>query len=221
MRYFANAQPPSTPSFQHRAGSSSRPVARSSDVNFDEIPSPRRASSQKTAANARPGPSNLSHSVQAPDIDSDSDQDDGGGYDDGGTNQHDFDDYGPQEALEATPRRTSFLQIDQEDVEDEDAEMEDEALPVATPVKVNKGKQKVALDEEPVEEEVEEEITRGLEDVQPESDQDMDEPPEPEPVKPPRKKVKLPDENMPQVKSKTGSKKENRGASCEICTRLY
>jgi len=58
IQNLANARPAFLPAKSHR--SSIRPVARTSDIDYDKIPSPRpNTSSQKRARNGVPGPSSI------------------------------------------------------------------------------------------------------------------------------------------------------------------
>lgn len=129
--YFAHTRNPPSPSHStnlnstRRLGqSSSRPVPRSSDVDFDSVPSPRRSQQSRVLRQSNgAGPSNLSKSTVAFD-------DDEGGEVDGGGGDDGFDDYDPpgndaspdaHTASQRTPRRTSFSALDQDDEEEEEA----------------------------------------------------------------------------------------------------
>ncbi|KAF8176019.1 Mif2/CENP-C like-domain-containing protein [Pholiota molesta] len=126
VHHLVNMRPPTTPTTAGRRKSSIRPVARTSDVDFDKIPSPRPLhSTQRSSKNAGPGPSSLSHSVRAREVepDSDSPNEDAGdiygdynNMDNGG-----FDDYAPDETRTPTQasaqKKKSFGRID-EDVEE-------------------------------------------------------------------------------------------------------
>ncbi|TFK36420.1 Mif2/CENP-C like-domain-containing protein [Crucibulum laeve] len=221
LHYFSNARPPSTPTNLTRNGSSSRIVARTSDVDFDELPSPRRrASSLRPLNNGGPGPSTLSKSHSARDLNPSSDASDDGGYDDGGMGNG-FDDFGPQEGPspeQPTPRRTSFSQINEDDEEDEGDDPDADVLPQPTPGKRDKGKGRASAVEEPSEDDasVEDGIAESLADVDMGhySDEEEDEPqaePELEPEPQPKKKVKMAEEGKKsRVQSVTRNKKENR-----------
>jgi len=88
----------------------SRPVARTSDVDFDCISSPKPRSQSK--ANYGPGPLNFSNSISRRDVEPESDSSaEDAGYDDGGQDNVDvhvddgnggFGDYGPQESSKST-----------------------------------------------------------------------------------------------------------------------
>ncbi|KAF8163706.1 Mif2/CENP-C like-domain-containing protein [Crassisporium funariophilum] len=212
VHHLTNLRPPSTPS-SSRNRSSIRPVARTSDIDYDKIPSPRPTNSmQRNARNGGPGPSSLSRSMRVSDPEPPSDSpDEAGDYDNG--QDQDFDDYAPQEGHSpprSSPRRTSFGRIEQ-DQDDEDEGQEQEEPPHNTPLKSkqDKGKRKAERYEEPErEEEVEDEIAQGLEDVDlgpdPDEEEDDDTTPQP-PSKKPKKEVMR---EQPSTKSRT--KKENR-----------
>jgi centromere protein C len=219
----ANMRPPSTPTTLKRVGSS-RPVARTSDVDFDRIPSPKFRSQSK--ANYGPGPSNLSKSISRRDVQPESDSpDEGGGYDDGGQNNvdmdvddgngaFDFDDYGPRESSPSsrrTPKQTSFAEMSQDDDEEEG---EEDEPPEETPTKDkrDKGKGRAVVEEELEDEEVENDIANGLEDVEQEHYSDDEEEEEEPEVRPKGKKVKLSEETKPKRPTETRSrgKKENK-----------
>ena len=227
-------RPPSTPTTVGRSRSSNRPVARTSDVDFDKIPSPRPLSStQRSGQNARPGPSSLSKSIRARESTPDNAQDEGGHYDyqedDMGNG---FGDYAPQETPpESSPKRgrgrpRSFNRIeedneeqdeeqDEEPDEEQEQEQEDDEDREKTPTqpKRDKGKNRAVREEsrEPSEG-VEDEIAQGLEDVglgpgSDEEEEDIDQEPEP-----PVKKARVESPKKPGRKTKSTSKKENRGA---------
>ncbi|CAA7271041.1 unnamed protein product [Cyclocybe aegerita] len=211
VQHLINMRPPSTPTTAGRNRSSGRPVARTSEVDFDEIPSPRPlASSQRTMKNGGPGPSNLSRSTRAREPESESESPDEGPGDYGGGDYGDFDDYGPQENSpeQQSPRRTSFGQIEEDDEEPEEEE------PKQTPKgkgRHDKGKRRAEREpsEEHEEEEVEDEIAQGLEDVGLGADTDEEEETTP---KPPPRKVKVdekPKRTSPR-KTQSQSKKENK-----------
>ena len=223
----ASVRPPSTPTTVKRVGSTSRPVARTSDVDFDRIPSPKVRSQSK--ANYGPGPSSLSKSISRRDVEPESDSpDEAGGYDDGGQDYADmdaddgnggldFDDYGPQESSPSsrrTPKQTSFTQMDQDDDEEEG---EEDEPPEETPTKNkrDKGKGRAVVEEEQEDEEVEDDIANGLDDVEQEHySDDEEEEDEPE-VKLKGKKVKLPEETKtkPRTETRSKGKKENKRQS--------
>lgn len=124
-----------------------------------------------------PGPSSLSKSTTARDLARQRSIDrrnDAGSGNDGG-----FDDYGPQEGSqdEESPRRASFMEMDQDEEEDEqqnilgddEAEEEEEAdeMPVVPPPpssKKAKGKVRAVSIED--EEGMEDDIARGMDDVE-------------------------------------------------------
>lgn len=225
MRYLSNARIPSTPTLRNISGSS-RPVARSSEIDFDDIPSPRPRKSISRVAKA--GPSSLSTSVTArnfePDSDSDNEPADYGNYGDdmdvsGMENLNG--DYGaedspppPSPPQRSSPRRKSFAQIDQEmdgPDEDETEVDEPEEPPPESPPRMEKGKRKAHLEDIQEEDEaVEEEIAQGLNDVE-QYDSEGEEEREPSP--PPKKKQKVAEKDRPKKNTSSKSKKENWGES--------
>ncbi|KAF7337826.1 CENP-C-C domain-containing protein [Mycena venus] len=166
-----------------------RPIARTSDVDFDKVPSPRSPRSTRRSAGA--GPSRLGTQEL---LEHDEEERDYSGGDGGGG---------------GSPRQLSFTEMDSRDDEEEGGrggrgartthtEAEKGGIPkegrlakkVASPKKVvspnkGKGKGKAAPEPEPDEDmDMEDDIARGMEDV------DMELPPsdEEEPVQPPSKK---------------------------------
>ncbi|KDQ61227.1 hypothetical protein JAAARDRAFT_32229 [Jaapia argillacea MUCL 33604] len=138
MVYFSNARHPAMPSSVQRVGSSSRPVARASDVDFDELPSPRPSrrgssvASRRSMANGNvPGPSNLSRSSLPP-----PDEPDAGGMDDNSFEPGDNSGLPPSDDVPTPRQRTmshaSFTQMDQDDDDDDEGE-ELQVLQDATP----------------------------------------------------------------------------------------
>lgn len=126
MAYFSQNPKSPTPSARRVLGqSSSRPVPRRSSVDFDSVPSPKSVRPPRTSG-IRPsngaGPSNLSRSTVAADVDMDRDESDQ-----------------PTSSFDksAIMRRKSFSALGQDDEEEE----EHEEIDVTTPVKVN-GKSK-------------------------------------------------------------------------------
>ncbi|KZT09565.1 uncharacterized protein LAESUDRAFT_722528 [Laetiporus sulphureus 93-53] len=148
--YFAHARVNAITSSVVRVGSYSRPVAHTSDVDFDKVPSPRDSpifSARRTAIHARsPGPSHLSQTALGP-IDEDAPMDDGdmdygGGpdFDAAGFDSDDDNDLPvapypdePQEPMKTnggpTPR-TSFAQMDQEEEDEKQQYEDDEHMPM-------------------------------------------------------------------------------------------
>jgi centromere protein C len=230
VHHLVNMRPPTTPTTAGRRKSSIRPVARTSDVDFDKIPSPRPLhSTQRSSKNAGPGPSSLSHSVRAREVepDSDSPNEDAGdiygdynNMDNGG-----FDDYAPDETRTPTQasaqKKKSFGRID-EDVEESEGEegggQESEPEPEPEPPQESRSKQKQVNgkqkaparepSEESQEEEFEAEIAQGLEDVglDPGSDEEEEETPQP----PPKKAKVVPEKKPPGPKTASRGKKENK-----------
>lgn len=245
--HLANLRRPTTPTTAGRSRPSMRPVARTSDVDFDRIPSPNPPNlTRRSAANGGPGPSSLRKSIREPTPQSDpasesdnepaGDYGGGGGYDEGG-----FDDYGPQESPEdqRTPRQAVFSRIEEEDEnenEDQDQsrnwdrsddnqahqEMDE------TPTKNRKGKRKAVQDDPRYDEDVENEIAQGLDDVGLGSEREEEEEERASP--PPVKKTKVARENKKVVttttnstkpKTQTRSKKENRRSYPLIFSSLF
>ncbi|RDB22191.1 Centromere protein 3 [Hypsizygus marmoreus] len=221
LQYFANSRQPVTPSNLSRNGSSSRPVARTSDVDFDQVPSPRPRGSIRKSVGHGPGPSSLSRSIHARDLEQESDPPENdyddlenGGYNDqaGGSPNQD------------SPQGTSFTQMDQDDDDDEQDDPvgqqeydEPEQEPTPPPARRDKGKGRATLSEVPEEpeDEVEDEIAKGLEDVQHQqySDDDQadeEEHPEPEPRKVKKAKFAAEERHKPVGRPRGKSKKENR-----------
>lgn len=229
--YFAHARIPSITSSVQRIGSSSRPVPRQSDVDFDKIPSPRNGSSafsrrSSTINGISAGPSHLSHSL----ANMDDDSSDGGfnepfdgGYDDPGLPPSD-----PESDPEATPvpqrrksidvRRASFAQIGQD--EEDDPEGQDEQMQEEEEVERHmngkqakgkgKGKSKRVVEEEE-ELPMEDDIAQGLEEVenQPEEYSGPEEQEEPEPPRGKAKGRKREDDSTENRRSKKKARAEN------------
>lgn len=147
--YFAHTRnPPSSAhssnlSSTRRLGqSSSQPVLRSSDVDFDSVPSPRRSQQSRIPRQSNgAGPSTLSKSVVASDDDEQDEIMDGGGG--GGGGYDDYDAPGNEASPDAhaisqrTPRRTSFSTMNQDDDEEEADTMTPRQLPSSVTRKSN------------------------------------------------------------------------------------
>jgi len=132
-----------------------------------------------------------------------------------------FGDYGPQETPpDSSPKRgrgrpRSFSRIEEDDEEqDEEQEQEEEEDRERTPTQSrrDKGKSRAVREESREPSEVEDEIAQGLEDVglgpgSEEEEEDFDQVPEP-----PVKKARVESPKKPGRKTKSTSKKENRGA---------
>jgi centromere protein C len=234
MQYFANTQRPSTP---RRNGSSSRPVTRTSDIDFDQVPSPRQHGSQRKSASG-PGPSNLSKSLHARDLRQDQDSDppdndahDHGGMDDNGA----FEDYGQPDdgspPQDSPQHQTSFTQMDQDDDEDEgedgqgghdeERQQEEDRQTPLPPLRRNKGKERAVLPDVPEEDEdVEDEIAQGLQHY--DDDGGGEEEDRTEPEKRQNKKAKLTNEEARKPgRSRGKSKKENRSKSLLLRSTPY
>ncbi|OBZ65784.1 Centromere protein 3 [Grifola frondosa] len=150
--YFTHTRMTAITSSVQRVGSSSRPVARSSDVDFDKVPSPRASSgfsSRKSLANGHsarsPGPSRLSQSTVVRE------------EQDGGPN-----------GKAPTPRRTSFTRMDQEADQEDEEQVEDAIQPDSPQSAKARGKQRASRVQPPpdsmndVDEGMEDEIAQGL-----------------------------------------------------------
>ncbi|KAI0362563.1 hypothetical protein OH77DRAFT_1507986 [Trametes cingulata] len=213
--YFAHTRVNTITSSVQRVGSSSRPVAHTSDVDFDEVPSPRASPSytaRKSLPHGRgvrsPGPSRLSHSTVIQEQDDDSDGSVGGGapdFGDYGNDMDDEDDYPQQDTRTPrqgqTPRRTSFAQMDQE--AEEEAQVEDEMDYDRSPSAKARGKQRasyVSPPPLPQDDDMEPEIEQGLRDVEQEHIEEEDE--EPPSKKGGKRKREAPGKN---------ARKENQG----------
>lgn len=197
-------------------------MTRTSDIDFDEVPSPRpRGSVRKSMGHTSgSGPSRLSKSFNAVDMEEDSDpMDEGFDAPENGN-------YGgsPQES----PQGTSFVQLDRDDDDNEPEEgdyqqEEEEELPEhETPSRASKGKARALSDvPEGDESEVEDEIAKGLEnDGQRHSDEDEqvheEDFPEPQPRKTKKAKFAQEEVKKPQGRPRGKSKKENRRESFVI-----
>ncbi|KAJ7453078.1 Mif2/CENP-C like-domain-containing protein [Mycena latifolia] len=182
IQNYANARPPNTPR-------TPRPIARTSEVDFDQVPSPRLHGSGARAGGRTAGPSRLSQSAKEL-LDQDEDEDFGGGS---------FDDDAPPD--DDSPRQLSFTEMDREDDEEE----EQDELPVVSP-KRGKGKAREDVD-------MEDDIARGMDDVDmapPESDEDEAEPEPSPPKKAPPSKPKPKSPTKAKPKATARPQKENR-----------
>lgn len=180
MQHLVNLLPPISPPTLRRK-SSIRPIARTSDVDFDRIPSPRPISSlHKSLVNGGgPGPSTLSQSRSYREPESLAPTtDDGGEYDGGGGDgdQTMFDDHGREEDT-LDRGTTSFSQIDQDDEEEEEEEEDHEPTPKPTRQQKGKGKDISRQEMRDQDEEMENEIAQGLDGVELESDASQEMPP--------------------------------------------
>jgi centromere protein C len=165
MSFYANNRYAGAEDGASRVASSSRRTTRTSDVDFDQLPSHRP---RKSGANGSPlRPSSLSQS-HLPDPEPDDDHDQGG-------MDGDFEDYGPQEDDYApqndTPRRSSFTQIDR-DEEDEDGDLDNAQADPESPIRnssKDKGNGRAQIpdseDNQP-DPAMEDAIAQGLEDVE-------------------------------------------------------
>ncbi|KAJ6526231.1 Mif2/CENP-C like-domain-containing protein [Mycena vulgaris] len=177
IQNYSNNRQPNTPR-------TPRPIARTSEVDFDQVPSPRAHGSAGRTA----GPSRLARSAREL-LEQDEEDDDYGG---GGG----FDDYAPQED---SPRQLSFTEMDTRDEEEEDYENQ---LPVSSP---KRGKGKGKAREEVEDEEVEDDIARGMDDVDMAPDSDEESVRASPPKKPPPAA-----KPKPKPPAKSRAQKENR-----------
>ncbi|KAI9065444.1 hypothetical protein FKP32DRAFT_495726 [Trametes sanguinea] len=205
--YFRHTRVSSITSSVQRVGSSSRPVAHTSDVDFDEVPSPRASpsyTSRKSLPHSRSihssRPSRLSQSTVALGDDDDGSSVDGGLADYGGYEDHmdEEDDHTQQSTRTSrngmTPRRSSFTRMDQE--ADEEAEVEDEMDFNRSPSEKMRGKQRasfVSPPPAPPDDYMEEEIEHELQAIEEEAAEEEQE-------KPP---------------SKIGGKRNDKGSSAK------
>ncbi|KAG6887569.1 hypothetical protein C0992_011767 [Termitomyces sp. T32_za158] len=189
----------------NRNGSSSRAVARTSDIDFDHIPSPR--SSRKSAGSRS---SRLSISYVAP-----ADRSDGNdnvpdyGY--GG----DYDDQPDSSGEQDAPQGASFREMDEDDDDDEQDPPDEEPEETPPPYNHDKGKGRAALSDVPEEHEsdIEDEIAQSLEDIRQTYSDDEEPPPaeELEPSPPRAKKIKIAEKSSETTRQRNGrTKKENR-----------
>ncbi|KAJ6499184.1 Mif2/CENP-C like-domain-containing protein [Mycena sanguinolenta] len=208
IQNYSNTRPPNTPR-------TARPIARTSEVDFDQVPSPR-SPRPNGSARRTPRPSRLI--IQEPPQENDEDDDGGGGFDSYNGNE----DYGDGDS----PRQASFTEMDTRNDDDDD---EEDDGPVPTPKKPSpkkpspkkpspkkKGKEKAATPApEPAQNDsdMEDDIARGMDDVDldpPEEDEE-DEPVRPSPKKKgPKEKKK---QNPPKTITTTVQsrrQKENR-----------
>lgn len=208
--YFAHTRVNTITSSARRVGSSSRPVAQSSDVDFDKVPSPRDSSPIITGRRSiglprSPGPSRLSQSFAARDDHDNGPEDDGGmdydggglDFEAGGFDSDDDDDVAPAHSsrqeqqhskrLHGQPvRRTSFTQMDREDEEEEE---QVEELAAGPPSDKSRGKQRANGFVPYRDPELEDEIAQGFEEVdQGPVDEHMDDGEEQEEEQRPRKR---------------------------------
>ncbi|KAI1788403.1 Mif2/CENP-C like-domain-containing protein [Ganoderma leucocontextum] len=227
--YFAHTRVNSITSSVQRVGSSSRPVAHQSDVDFDAVPSPR-ASPTYTARRAAPNghsrtsvPSRLSQSMVVQESDEESDVDPGApNYDYGDYGEDDMQlDNSPPPPLPAsqasrTPqsahssRRTSFANLNQEEDEHVDEQqLEDDMNFNRSPSEKARGKRRATIHDDQ-DEDMEPEIALGLDDVEQEPvDEPIDEE-EPVQEEPHGKKGK---KTGGKEKAATNKRKENAGAT--------
>ncbi|KAI0306664.1 Mif2/CENP-C like-domain-containing protein [Multifurca ochricompacta] len=186
--YFSNARQPSSP-LLNRAGPSSRPMGRSSIVDFDAVPSPRPRKSLASGMRRASIGSPLRSPRAPPDIGIYPSIDDGGG---GVLSESDADIEEPEppskrSRYQKTPRRASFSIISQ----DSDGEN--------LPSPRSKGKREVTRknQREEGDDEVEKEIAQGLDDIEMDQVEEITEPP---PKKKPAEK-RPPKRAMPAMPS--------------------
>ncbi|KAF9053118.1 Mif2/CENP-C like-domain-containing protein [Panaeolus papilionaceus] len=217
MQHLSNMRPAHSPLTSGRR-SSMRPVARTSEINFDDIPSPRPLGS--SSRHAGPGPSSLSRSTRmgdySPEIDTtynndyshmDQDDDDDDDDDNGMGN-----DYGAQEASPPpSSRRTTFAQMDQDEDEDMEEEEDNERTPTQNHKQANNRRR---VERSPSRghsnEDIEDDIAQGLQNVddEPMEEDESEEEPAPPPPKKSKKEKEGPKKQVIPLQNR--SKKENR-----------
>lgn len=185
-------------SASRRVGSSSRPVARTPPIDFDEVPSPRPQGNRSTRT---PRPSRLSQAIASGSFFDDDPELDGApevemnGSDalDDFAGQNGMDDFG-----EDSPPHRSFQEMDRDDEDDELGQNHDDILPPdLSRISVKaKGKSRQMDDG------IEDDIGQGLDNIGPQSDE------EPAPRKVTKKKKK---DVQPKKIVKILPQKENRG----------
>jgi centromere protein C len=184
---FANGRLPSSSPLDRRAGSS----ARRTHVDFDEVPSPRPRKSLVSSMRRSSTGSPL-HSLNfSPDLHDDEpfDADDGGGDIEMDAEMEYSGSRSKSSKQQATTRRANTSNVVQNESDDDD-------IPKAQ----SKGKARMETQEEDVV--VEEEISRGLSDVDMQQDED-EEVAEPPPKKPPREKRPRKKGALPDVPCKS------------------
>lgn len=173
--YFSNARQPSSP-LANRAGSSSRLVARTSDVDYDAVPSPRQrksiASSMRRSSIGLP----LRSSNSPPDFDGDVPFDvEDGILDEGGDPEEPESPTSPSKEPQ-TPRRVGTSNVFKDDEDPSKSNPRSKS-------KTNTRK------EDQNREEAEEEIAQGIQDIEMQEDEDEEVTPKKKPTeKRPRKK---------------------------------
>ena len=212
VRYFNNVPPPITPTSYRTSMSSARAVSRTSDVDFDAIPSPRTGSGRKSmgqhTSTKVSGSSRLSQYYTADDVDQDGAMDDHVGS-----------------PAQISPQHTSFAQMARDDDDGDlnisngnplhppEDEPEEEPSPLVSTWNKAKARARMSIVPEEADSEVEDEIAQGLEDVEEDhSDHDDDQQhnlPEPSPRQK-KAKITIEEPKKPRVQSRSKSKKENR-----------
>ncbi|KAJ6480813.1 Mif2/CENP-C like-domain-containing protein [Mycena vitilis] len=200
IQNYANNRPPHTPR-------TSRPIARTSAVDFDQVPSPRPRGSAPGSAQRTPraGPSRLAPS-ELLELEDDYGAQEQDNYDaqEESYNTQDQENYS-HGTRGASPRQLSFTEMDTRDEDDEEEEEGDlPPPPKSSPRNKGKGKAPAVQDEE---NDLEDDISRGMDDIDmapPDSDDDE---PAPAPKSPP-KKTRFVKEKPPVKSSKR--QKENR-----------
>ncbi|KAF5365797.1 hypothetical protein D9615_010691 [Tricholomella constricta] len=218
MQYFANSRQPVTPT-SARNGVSTRPVTRTSDIDFDQIPSPRsRGSARKsTGYISGPGPSRLSNSFRAQDVEDDLEEDDHADHNHSGYHGDQASGSGEHDS----PQGTSFMAMDQDDDDSgpeaghngvpDDEEPEEEEEPLTARRDKGKGRAPLSDVAEEPESEIEDEIAQELEEEQHYSDDDGGPEEHHTELSPRRtKKAKFAEELQRPHGRSSKSKKENR-----------
>ncbi|KAG1728604.1 Mif2/CENP-C like-domain-containing protein [Suillus paluster] len=180
LAYFTNAPPAMAPNSARKPGSS-RSVPRTSEVDFDEVPSPRMraAPSRRASAVNGAGPSALSKSFS---VYNDSVIHDPAPDPEFEPANQDFE-YEPPP--NDSPPRTGISFQEEDDDDNDAAEVEEEMISVPPKKTVDKGKRRAEVEVEHQEEDgIDEDIAQGLEEVENGPDEEEDEDP---PPKKPRK----------------------------------
>jgi centromere protein C len=222
MAYYSNQRVPVAPNSVRRVGSSSRPVRHSPDTNFDDIPSPRPASRRQSKVNDKSaGPSRLSQSYVAAHDPSDI-PGESGSEEDGGSR------FVPAPSLPpVSPEHPSFSQLDQEEEEGEQQEVTPKASRADLSSRGGRKSVRYQEDEEeeerprqsnkrrqsPAEEDVEEEISQALQDV--DMDEAEEEQAEQQPLSDIPEEPEHEEEQLPVKKGKKGKKRESMSENAE------
>ncbi|KAG1890829.1 Mif2/CENP-C like-domain-containing protein [Suillus subluteus] len=196
LAYFTKAPPIMPPNSARKPGSS-RSVPRTSEIDFDEVPSPRMraAPSRRESTVNGAGPSVLSKSFS---VYNDTHEPDPAPDPEFEPANQDFDyDYDPSPNDSPPPTGASFNDMNQDDEDEDDAaEVEKEMTSQAKKVDKGKGKRRADVAVEDQDENgIDEDIAQGLKEVEnaPDDEDDEDPPPKkPRKEKPKEQKPKKP-----------------------------